>query len=140
MACNGTRGSGFGSSFIRGFGADEAETQVRRRMEAVHHLGASPRDIARALRQARKSAFGPLGSYDPVAHAALVRLAKAARRRSGDWGPPRETGRPPQSSPRRAPPSDGTDTDPNAPRADARDHEDLTKGTTRGAARPGPFT
>ena len=89
MACSGTRGKGFESSFIRGFGTDEAETQVRRRMEAVHLMGASPRDIARALRQARKSAFGPVGSYDPVAHAALIRLSKAARRRSADPPLPR---------------------------------------------------
>ncbi len=89
MACNGTRRRGFGSSFIRGFAADEAEAQVQRRMKAVHHLGTSPRDIARALRQARKSAFGPLGSYDPVAHAALIRLSKAARRRPADSPLPR---------------------------------------------------
>lgn len=65
-------------SRIRAFGAEAAESQVRRRMEAVHRFGADARALARALRLARKAAHGPMGTYDPVGHAALYRLSKAA--------------------------------------------------------------
>lgn len=65
------------------FGAEAAEAQVCRRMEAVHRLGADTREIARALRQARKAALASWGAYDPVGHAALVRLSKAGPRAAG---------------------------------------------------------
>lgn len=65
---------------IRVCGAEAAEVQVRRRMEAVQRLGADAGEIARALRQARKAAHAARGAYDPVGHAALCRLAKAPLR------------------------------------------------------------
>lgn len=72
---------------IRAFGAEAAEAQVLRRMDAVHRLGADAGEIARALRQARKAAFAPLGAYDPVGHAALIRLSKASQRTRSPWRP-----------------------------------------------------
>lgn len=66
---------------IRAFRAEEPEAQVRRRMETVRQTMPAAPEIARALRLARKAALSRrLGEsgYDPVRHAALLRLARGA--------------------------------------------------------------
>lgn len=64
---------------IRAFGAEDAQTQVHRRMVAMGRLGISAPQIARALRQARKASLARSRSYDPVAHAALCRLFRGEK-------------------------------------------------------------
>ncbi|MEP9351619.1 hypothetical protein [Xanthobacter sp. KR7-225] len=80
---------------IRAFRAEESETLVRRKMEAMRRAAPGAAEIARALRGARKAASSlrsGAGGYDPVRHAALLRLAKSWGGGSGR-GPARPGGR-----------------------------------------------
>jgi len=61
---------------LRAFRPADAEDQVRQRMAALAVLLSRPAEISRALRDARKAAWGRGAGYDPARHAALLRLQR----------------------------------------------------------------
>lgn len=68
------------------FRCEEAKEQVLRQLPGLVLFCGCPAGIARALRQARKAARAGDAAYDPVRHAALLRLARLGTR-AGVAGP-----------------------------------------------------
>lgn len=64
---------------LRAFRCADAEDEVRQRMAALAVLLSRPAEICRALRDARKAAWGCGTGYDPARHAALLRLQRQRR-------------------------------------------------------------
>ncbi|MFG1249291.1 hypothetical protein [Xanthobacter flavus] len=62
------------------FAAEAAEMQVGRQMRGLEVFCEGPAGIARALRAARKAARAGGAGYDPVRHAALLRLQRLGQK------------------------------------------------------------
>ncbi|MFS8035784.1 hypothetical protein ACI7BZ_02275 [Xanthobacter sp. AM11] len=65
---------------MRAFRCEEGEAQVQRQMQRLAVFCNGPAGLARALRDVRKAARSGGAGYDPVRHAALLRLMRLKAR------------------------------------------------------------
>lgn len=64
---------------VRGFSSGGREEDIKRRLPALSFLTSSePQAVLSALRAMRRARHGRGDGYDPVRHAALLRLTKKA--------------------------------------------------------------
>lgn len=79
--------SGCSFSRLRAFRSEDGEVQVLRQMFRLSLCCREPAGLARALREVRKAALAGGGGYDPVRHAALLRMSRLKRRDGTAGGP-----------------------------------------------------